>query len=308
MKKIKAVFSFEYLLILKSKSFLFVTVFLVLLCLAVNIIPGLIASLKTSETEIGDDDSVYAAYIDAAHGYDQEVLLRYYPEVTWIEYDDSQYNELINKVEEKSLLFGLRFNRDLSYDLIVLNPPGVNIYQLNDMVKNVYLEKALMAEGWGTQKTEEILAVTAEPNIIILGEDENAENFKNAGYLLMIALLTAIFIPLVMYGKYIAISVVNEKTSRTVEILFTCAKPTDIIFGKVFGVGMAVLTQAAIVVMTFYLSAAVFNNPIKYLMYTGAAHISFAIADYIYIFIFFLLAYFAYFFLYAGFGSISKEV
>jgi ABC-2 type transport system permease protein len=225
-------------------------------------------------------------------------------------YNESQYDELVEKVANGWFLFGVRFTDGLAYDLLTIHSPGSDVYQLNDMIKGVYLEKALLAEGFSAEKTEGLILAAAMPNFIILGDLGDAENGANhnaTGYALALAALMGCFMPLVIYGKYIATSVVNEKSSKTVEILFTCAKPTDIIFGKVFGVGVAVLTQAAIVVASFCVSAAILNNPIMTVVFSGSAQAPVAISVFVYVFLFFVLAFFSYSFLFAGFGAMSKD-
>jgi ABC-2 type transport system permease protein len=57
-----------------------------------------------------------------------------------------------------------------------------------------------------------------------------------------------IFMIIVMYGNWIAMSVVEEKTSRVMEVVLNAATPVQLLAGKVFGVGAVALTQYAAVV------------------------------------------------------------
>ncbi len=57
-----------------------------------------------------------------------------------------------------------------------------------------------------------------------------------------------IFMIIVMYGNWIAMSVVEEKTSRVMEVVLNAATPFQLLAGKVFGVGAVALTQYAAVV------------------------------------------------------------
>ena len=181
MKKIKDVFQFEYFLIVKSKSFLFTTAFLVILCVGLNMAPGLISIFKTHGAIIKIGNTMSAAYIDASaefsnensSGYSgdftNELLAQYFPEITWERYDDSRYDELQNKVEGKKLLFGVRFSGGLAYDLITADPPGADVYRINDMIKSIYLKRTLTAAGFTTQQADE-LSAAASPNLIFLGD------------------------------------------------------------------------------------------------------------------------------------------
>ena len=52
-----------------------------------------------------------------------------------------------------------------------------------------------------------------------------------------------------MYGNWIAMSVVEEKSSRVMEVVLNAATPFQLLAGKVFGVGAVAFTQYAAVVL-----------------------------------------------------------
>ena len=55
-----------------------------------------------------------------------------------------------------------------------------------------------------------------------------------------------IYITLAIYGQVIIGAVVEEKETRIAEILFSSARPFELMFGKLVGVGLAGLTQLGI--------------------------------------------------------------
>lgn len=57
-----------------------------------------------------------------------------------------------------------------------------------------------------------------------------------------------IFMIIVMYGNWIAMSVVEEKTSRVMEVVLNAATPFQLLAGKVLGVGGVAFTQYGAVV------------------------------------------------------------
>jgi ABC-2 type transport system permease protein len=59
-----------------------------------------------------------------------------------------------------------------------------------------------------------------------------------------------IFMIIIMYGTWIAMSVVEEKSSRVMEVVLNAATPFQLLAGKVFGVGAVALTQYGAVVVT----------------------------------------------------------
>jgi len=63
-----------------------------------------------------------------------------------------------------------------------------------------------------------------------------------------------IFMIIIMYGTWIAMSVVEEKSSRVMEVVLNAATPFELLTGKVFGVGAVALTQYGAIVVTALLA------------------------------------------------------
>jgi len=61
--------------------------------------------------------------------------------------------------------------------------------------------------------------------------------------LLGFGLTILIFMLIVLYGNWIAMSVVEEKSSRVMEVILNAATPFQLLTGKVLGVGAVALTQ-----------------------------------------------------------------
>ncbi len=71
-----------------------------------------------------------------------------------------------------------------------------------------------------------------------------------AGYLL--------FMFIIIYGNMIMRSVIEEKTSRIIEIIISSVKPIKLLLGKIFGTTLAGVTQFAVwIVIIMFLSTAI---------------------------------------------------
>jgi len=57
-----------------------------------------------------------------------------------------------------------------------------------------------------------------------------------------------LYITILTYGLSVAMSVVNEKSSRVVEIVLSAIRPVDLLAGKVMGIGLTGLLQVASVI------------------------------------------------------------
>lgn len=76
--------------------------------------------------------------------------------------------------------------------------------------------------------------------------DTDVESFVNqlaAGFVLSIML----FIAIIVYGQWVALSVAEEKSSRVMEVILGAASPFELLAGKVIGVGGLALTQYVII-------------------------------------------------------------
>jgi len=106
----------------------------------------------------------------------------------------------------------------------------------------------------------------ADPNAPpALDPSQQAGGFA-AGFVLAIVLFMAI----VLYGQWIAYSVVEEKSSRVMEVILGAASPFELLFGKVIGVGALALTQYFVVFVPAVL-ALVFQPQIAALVLGGSA-------------------------------------
>ena len=67
--------------------------------------------------------------------------------------------------------------------------------------------------------------------------------------LLAFGMTLLIYMIVLMYGNWVAMSVVEEKSSRVMEVVLNAATPYQLLAGKVFGVGAAAFLQYAAVVV-----------------------------------------------------------
>ncbi len=98
----------------------------------------------------------------------------------------------------------------------------------------------------------------------------------------------------------VARSIIQEKTSRIFEVMLAIAKPSDMLAGKLIGVGAVGLTQIAI-----WLAAAVviFFSPFAAALLTGELSLHFSWTEGILFPVYFVLGYLLYSSLFAGLAA-----
>ncbi len=79
-----------------------------------------------------------------------------------------------------------------------------------------------------------------------------------------------IFMMVIIYGNWIAQSVVEEKSSRVMEVVLNAATPFELLSGKVFGVGAVALTQYAALMAGGIISLAL-QGPVTGLILGGTS-------------------------------------
>ena len=150
--------------------------------------------------------------------------------------------------------------------------------------------------------------LSEDVNLSIKKVDEKGDEKDNDG--IVFAAFTVgfmIYISLLIYGQQILSAVVEEKETRIAEILFSSAKPFELMMGKLVGVCLAGLTQLAIWITSALILAGIGLSKLN------AAGKNIAIPDIswltvVYFFIFFLLGFFIYATIYALIGSMVTTV
>jgi len=116
--------------------------------------------------------------------------------------------------------------------------------ELNEALNRVIIEKRLRKEGLDPQKISQyIKRVRLTPiKVTKKGEEKDTMGTFMVSYFLALILYMAIFI----YGSVILRGVIEEKSSKVVEVILSSLKPFQLMLGKILGIGAVGLTQFSI--------------------------------------------------------------
>ena len=136
-------------------------------------------------------------------------------------------------------------------------------------------------------------------------------------------LLFLLYIAAIMYGVYVAQGVIEEKANRVMEIMIGAVRPSQLLAGKIFGIGSVALVQflinaaAAGAMLLFHAGHTVGRASVSAATgataSTGAAQASVPSvvavppATLLYLIVFFLLGFFTYATLFAGVGALLSK-
>jgi len=122
----------------------------------------------------------------------------------------------------------------------------------NDTLKDA-LNQAVRSQRLSDANINETLVKDLSQNISFEAKSINEKGEEKDSDMLFIASMVIgmlIYITLTIYGQVILGAVVEEKETRIAEVLFSSARPFELMFGKLVGVGLAGLTQLGIWVIS----------------------------------------------------------
>lgn len=239
MSNLLLVISREYTTRVKKKGFIITTLLMPIFFAALMILPSLIAEMNSGTSQITVIDQTGQ-------------LMR--PLV------ESGLNPVFAEEPVDSALA----NQDYQTILVIGkdaidNPSDITLYnrEAESMETTMLLQETLKSaiedirlSNLGQENVKQILAeVEADVNIktLSLNDDGDTES-SNAIVSFMIGLVMSfvLYMFILMYGQMVMTSIIEEKNNRVLEILVTSVKPTQLMMGKLIGVGMVALTQVLI--------------------------------------------------------------
>jgi len=123
-----------------------------------------------------------------------------------------------------------------------------------DDVARVYA--GLQSQGLSLEQASEALAA---PPLPLRGLDPvPAEKAKDMGA--AAASMILLFLFLTLYGAWILNGVVEEKTSRVVEVLLSAVRPADLLTGKVIGIGIVGSVQGVALAAAAFIARSAAGN------------------------------------------------
>lgn len=300
----KAVLSFEYTSIIKNKAFIISTVLIVVLLGLASFLPALIMSLSSDDSGDGDETGgSKIALVNNAYEKDDIIVKSIKNEF------GNDYNVEVVKNEEdarngvknEDYSFAILLDKPLEYSYITLTQ---SIYDsttdiVDIAVTSAYRTTELEKKGISAEESKKLLSASTKRSVVTLGTDQT-ETYISTYILIMV-----LYMAILSYGQLVSNSVVTEKSSRAMEMLITCASPSDLMFGKVIGAGLAGFTQMAVI---FGVGAVSVPTMVNSMPDEIKSMFSFSAESAIFAVLFFVLAFFIYAFVFAAIASLVSRI
>ena len=246
MNKIWLIIKREYLVRVRKRSFIIMTILGPLLMAGIIILPTYLAMQGHDKRTI----ALYEENIFFSSKLEDTDNLHFvkipFEEVNIIKEDfaESPYYALLDIKDAKN--FTLYSNQQVS-----LSVQNEIENKLSDIIQRQKLELA----GIDLQILEGVTTEIEVETIIIGEEGETTGNAEvSFGISFMCGILIYMFI--FMYGTMVMRGVIEEKTSRIVEVIISSVKPFQLMMGKILGVALVGLTQFMLwIILTIIISA-----------------------------------------------------
>ncbi|MHA8091377.1 ABC transporter permease [Aquirufa regiilacus] len=137
---------------------------------------------------------------------------------------------------------------------VLSNPKGVHIYSskniglnLKEAVERLIQNKVrqeLMYKAGISAKVYEDTQVDIASETITVSENGGETSSSSAGAMILAGIMGLIlYVTLLLYGSQVMNGVIEEKSSRIIEVIISSVKPYQLMLGKIIGVGLVGLTQ-----------------------------------------------------------------
>jgi ABC-2 type transport system permease protein len=258
MKKIFLIIQREYLTRVRKRSFVVMTILGPLLMAATIVIP-IYLSTRDEETKtvaVLDESGIfYEKFKDA-----DNIKFHY------LDSDLATAKANFSKSGDNALLYIPKTEVTLPSNAILFSDKSVTInvtsYIKNVMSKQVeQLKLQARLSELQTDKKEPVAvddilrSIKTSININTIKIDEDGKESKSYTEINMVLGMFAgilIYFFIFMFGAQVMRGVIEEKTSRIVEVIISSVKPFQLMMGKIIGVGLVGLTQFLLwVVLTF---------------------------------------------------------
>jgi len=194
------------------------------------------------------------------------------------------------------------------YEFVALDSPGaIDLSRLSAALNSATVYLRLRAQGL-TASDVQAAFVPVQLDARSLKAGAAAGEASGATWGLTYVLVLLLYTTIAIYGTYVAMGVIEEKSTRVVEILISTTRPFSLMVGKVVGIGIVALLQYALWIAAglLLLAARGSLSTVK----VGSVSLSFSGIDLWLLVAFgvcFVLGFFAYAALFAAGGSLVSR-
>ena len=314
MTKIWTLIKREYKETVFKKSFIFMTMLTPLLMIAMGVLPTFLISLDSEEAvELNVIDQtgfifpkLSAALQDTLGGGELKYSLGVIP------YSTQESEKILE--DQKSLIQHEQIDGLIFIPANVVEKGKIEFFAKNvanfnmnrlirNTIGNIVIDHRIHESGLDPEIVNELTRTMEMSTIKITKEGKESERGFLDEYFTTFIFILILYMTLIFHGSAIMRNIIQEKSSRIVEVLLGSANPFQLMAGKILGHGSVGLTQYFIwsafgLLMIFYGGS---------VMPVSAKYLSFSPTIFIYFIVFYLLGFLFYSALFSAIGAITNS-
>lgn len=241
--KISVIIAREFAIRVKKKSFILTTLLTPILFAALMVVPGLIAAYSEEDEArkiaVVDNSGVVMPYMQSDSQVEFCQIVGATVDDLKADFDSNGYFAIVG-------ISAMDSSKNVS--VVTYSKKQLNMDIKGRISRNV--EEAVeqnKLQGYGIPQLEEIMEdIESDVKLSTYTLDESGEEkvskveiFMVIGYIASFLIYMFIF----MFGSMVMRSVIEEKTTRIIEVIVSSVKPFQIMMGKIIGVASVALTQ-----------------------------------------------------------------
>ena len=250
----------EYWERVRRKSFIFTTLLMPFIFVGLMALPTLVATLS------GPEDKKVAV-VDKT-GYISKSLLG--NESMIFEISDQPVDSLREREDLDAIL--------VIPEGVVENPNDILMYVngspspqtemfISQILKSTIEEQRLGKYNIeGLDKIIEDVHADVHIRTIRIDGEQDQESSSIASYIIGIVLCMILYMFIMLYGQMVMTSIIEEKGNRVLELIVSSVKPTNLMLGKLLGIGAVAVTQ----ILIWAIIIGVFSFAVMPSLLTGA--------------------------------------
>ena len=302
MRQLLSVFRFEFSSYAKNKTFVGMTIILMVIAMVGPAVPAI---LNTFSSVTGERT---IAVVDNSGLFTADMLEAFVPPRAVFFADMDQARQAVNDGTHN---YALELEAE-SFTLYV-TAMGFGVgnlqAQISSMLRDQYRASNLLALGVETEQMQAIFNFSPHMEVFNIAAEEEIDDDATSAFfesfIYAYVMTFVLYMGLLIGGAHLLVTVVREKSTKTMELLVTSCPSTTMLNGKVLGVGAAVLSQLLLMV-----GAAVASMNIVPLFTEGLDLFTVSLQPtmLVYLVVFFILGFVMYSYIYAALAATTSRM
>lgn len=304
----------EYLERVKRKSFIISTLLVPFFMALIMIAPAAFMLLSKPESKVVaviDETGVVAPRL---HGNDEVKFV--------VTLDEPLDSARVNSGYDAILVIGHDAVRKPTESVTLYSHGSLTLVsdsfisgQIEDAIEDVRLEAYNISN---LKKILDEVEVDLSMTVIDIDKESDTETSSLLSYFLALAMDMILYMFILIYGQMVMTSIIEEKSNRVLEIVVSSVKPTQLMMGKIIGVGLVAITQiliwAALLALgsswlvPFMAGSEMSDQPEVAAVLSQLSDTGFFVSLFVYMILFFIGGYLFYSSIFAAIGSAVDNI